>query len=103
MITDVPFAMITNSTFLRVTDGDTLAMITDDTFAKPQYNAVRGLQTIGVAGGVLLVLFLIVYRMGYGKWTQLGQLNLAAFITCVLTCESCILSHSNELYCVTVR
>ena len=68
---------------------DTLiTLITEDTSAKPQYNAVRGLLTVGVAGGVLLVLFLIVYKIGYGQWTQMGQLNLTAFITCVLTCES---------------
>lgn len=74
---------------VAVTITDTLtSVITDDTSAKPQYNAVRGLLTVGVAGGVLLVLFLTVYKIGYGRWTQLDQLNLTAFITCVLTCES---------------
>lgn len=54
-----------------------------DTSAKPQYDAVRALETLGLAGAVLLVLFLIVYRIGYGRWDRMEDLNRAAFIVCV--------------------
>ncbi|KAK7113520.1 uncharacterized protein [Littorina saxatilis] len=57
----------------------------DDTFNKPQYNAVRGLETIGLAAGILLLLFLVVYRVGYGRWTHLEQLNFTAFIASIIT------------------
>lgn len=62
-----------------------------DIYDKPAFNAVRGLETVGLALGVLLVLFLGVYRCGYGSWTSMGQLNLTAFITCSLA-WMCILA-----------
>ncbi|KAL8591181.1 hypothetical protein ACOMHN_057921 [Nucella lapillus] len=58
---------------------------TDDTWTQPQFSAVRGLETLALAGSVLLLLFLVVYRAGWGQWADLGQLNLAAFLTSVLT------------------
>lgn len=74
-------------------------LTTDHMYSRPEYNAVRGLETVGLACAVLLLLFLIVYRIGYNRWDRIGQLNVASFLLCVLACETCrFFSKANRNY-----
>ncbi|XP_076459099.1 uncharacterized protein LOC143292567 [Babylonia areolata] len=58
---------------------------TDDTWSKPMFNAVRGLETAAVGVWVILMLFLAVYRFGFAaKWASMLQLNIAAFVAAIL-------------------
>ncbi|KAL8587465.1 hypothetical protein ACOMHN_062198 [Nucella lapillus] len=57
----------------------------ENTFRNPAFHAVQALETLGTAGGVLVLLFMILYKMGYSKWIYLHYLHLLVFITCILT------------------
>ncbi|PVD37633.1 hypothetical protein C0Q70_00230 [Pomacea canaliculata] len=52
---------------------------TDGMYRQTEFDAVRALETLGLGAATFLLLVLVVYRMGYGKWDRMGQLNWAAF------------------------
>lgn len=57
-------------------------------YRQTEFDAVRALETLGLGAATFLLLVLVVYRMGYGKWDRMGQLNWAAFCLSSLACES---------------
>ncbi|XP_076451991.1 uncharacterized protein LOC143287684 [Babylonia areolata] len=69
----------------------------DDVFANSEFKAVQALETLGTIGGVLVLLFQILYMKGYGQWKIQRHLHLAAFWTCIVT--SCFILIGVVVYC----